>query len=74
MLEENERQMRDVDLTWEQRLSEAKLEWEKSVVAEPDATWTHVPHIVNINEDPQLSGVIKHELDIGQYRHPHHMN
>lgn len=44
-------------------------EWERAHhledKTEVDNEWEHFPYITNINEDPQLSGVIKHTLSKG---------
>ncbi|XP_060068434.1 kinesin-like protein KIF28P [Ylistrum balloti] len=69
MLEENERRMNDMNLSWEQRLEQARKEWEKSVSGGEDQKnleFEHKPYITNVNEDPQLSGIIKHCFDKGK--------
>ncbi|XP_052768758.1 kinesin-like protein KIF28P isoform X2 [Mya arenaria] len=68
MLEDNQRKMVDMQMSWEQRLEQARQNWERSHVTdarEEDAEWKHLPYITNVNEDPQLSGVIKHILKKG---------
>ncbi|XP_076100625.1 kinesin-like protein KIF28 isoform X4 [Mytilus galloprovincialis] len=65
MLKENERKMQDMQLTWEQRLEQARKDWERSKVSSPSSgdqkkDWETVPYLTNINEDPMLSNVIKH--------------
>ncbi|XP_052222139.1 kinesin-like protein KIF28P isoform X2 [Dreissena polymorpha] len=69
MLEDNQRKMTDMSMSWEQRLEQAKREWERSIqqseAREEDAAFNHFPYISNVNEDPQLSGVIKHVFTTG---------
>ena len=71
LLRENERQMRDIEQSWEQRLEEARREWEKShaegLGTNEHAPWRQMPYITNVNEDPQLSGVIKLCLAEGSF-------
>ncbi|KAK3593182.1 hypothetical protein CHS0354_039667 [Potamilus streckersoni] len=70
MLEENQRRMADMQLTWEQRLEQARLEWERSQMPTAGAgvlqDWQKLPYITNVNEDSQLSGVIKHCFKEGE--------
>ncbi|XP_033735609.1 kinesin-like protein KIF28P isoform X3 [Pecten maximus] len=70
MLQENERRMNDMNLSWEQRLEQARKEWQKSVSVGDDQKsleeFQHKPYITNINEDPQLSGIIKHCFNKGK--------
>ncbi|KAJ8308377.1 hypothetical protein KUTeg_013251 [Tegillarca granosa] len=68
MLEDNERKMKDMNLSWEQRLEQARKEWERSLghAEELKNEWEQMPHFMNINEDPQLSGIIKHCFTTGQ--------
>ncbi|XP_074844513.1 kinesin-like protein KIF28 [Carettochelys insculpta] len=75
LLAENEMWIQTIQLMWEYRLDEARKEWEQQY-----ATVTHeqerrlmetFPYLLNINEDPQLSGVLKHFIqdglcDVGQ--------
>lgn len=63
MLEENQKRMGDMQMSWEQRLEQARREWERSQQQESqagDQKWRQYPYISNVNEDPQLSGIIKH--------------
>lgn len=70
LLRENERRMADMDKTWEQRLEEARREWERGHGGveheEEQAEWRRLPYFTNVNEDTQLSGVIKHCLCVGE--------
>ncbi|XP_045187417.2 kinesin-like protein KIF28 isoform X2 [Mercenaria mercenaria] len=63
MLADNQRKMVDMQMSWQQRLEQARQEWEKSHHIDGsviDKEWMKHPYITNVNEDPQLSGVIKH--------------
>ena len=55
---------------WEQRLEEARQEWEAQMKhdkkREGDVTSLHLPYLHNVNEDTQLSGVIKLFLQPGE--------
>ncbi|XP_022088583.1 kinesin-like protein KIF28P [Acanthaster planci] len=64
LLKENERQMQEMNKTWEHRLQEAREEWEKSqrLGQEESSDYEHHPYIQNVNEDPHLSGIIKHVI------------
>ncbi|XP_078314013.1 kinesin-like protein KIF28 isoform X2 [Crassostrea virginica] len=70
LLLENERRMSDMNKTWEQRLEEAKKEWEKGHGGleheEGNVEWKQVPFFTNVNEDTQLSGVVKQCLQVGE--------
>ena len=56
--------------TWQQRLEAARQEWEaqqkQDQQQERDATTLHLPYLHNVNEDTQLSGVIKLFLQPGE--------
>ncbi|XP_067411375.1 kinesin-like protein KIF28 [Emydura macquarii macquarii] len=62
-----------IQLTWEYRLEEAWKEWEKqyAAITQERRMMETFPYLLNINEDPQLSGVLKHFIqdgscDVGQ--------
>ncbi|XP_062574589.1 kinesin-like protein KIF28P isoform X2 [Saccostrea cucullata] len=64
LLLQNESRMADMNKSWEQKLEEARKEWERghgvSLEHEEEHTeWRTVPYFTNINEDSQLSGVVK---------------
>lgn len=62
LLEQNERQMAQMAKSWEARLEEARMEWQQNVSdnnMQETNDWELMPHFHNINEDPQLSGIIK---------------
>ncbi|XP_064623097.1 kinesin-like protein KIF28P [Lineus longissimus] len=68
LLKENERQMSEINLNWEHRLQEARRDWErtnKGSHGENQGQWKSSPHIMNVNEDTQLSGIIKHCFKAG---------
>ncbi|KAH0622546.1 hypothetical protein JD844_024940 [Phrynosoma platyrhinos] len=70
LLAENELRIQAIQATWEYRLEEARKEWEQQYAAERWMVETF-PYLVNINEDPQLSGVLKYFIqkgssDVGQ--------
>ena len=56
--------------TWEQRLEDARQEWETqqkhSQHHEKDEASVNLPYLHNVNEDTQLSGVIKLFLPQGE--------
>ncbi|CAM5134380.1 unnamed protein product [Natator depressus] len=62
-----------IQLTWEYRLEEARKEWEQqyAAITQERRMMETFPYLLNINEDPQLSGVLKHFIqdgscDVGQ--------
>ncbi|XP_015263932.1 PREDICTED: kinesin-like protein KIF28P [Gekko japonicus] len=73
LLAENELRIQAIQATWEYRLEEARKEWEQqyAAVTQEGRMIEKFPYLVNINEDPQLSGVLKYVIqdgssDIGQ--------
>uniref|UniRef100_A0A674IVG9 Kinesin-like protein n=1 Tax=Terrapene triunguis TaxID=2587831 RepID=A0A674IVG9_9SAUR len=73
LLAENELRIRNIQLTWEYRLEEARKEWEQqyAAITQERRMMETFPYLLNINEDPQLSGVLKHFIqdgscDVGQ--------
>ncbi|XP_038249894.1 kinesin-like protein KIF28P [Dermochelys coriacea] len=73
LLAENELRIRTIQLTWEYRLEEAQKEWEQqyAAITQERRMMETFPYLLNINEDPQLSGVLKHFIqdgscDVGQ--------
>uniref|UniRef100_A0A3B3S0S6 Si:rp71-84d9.1 n=1 Tax=Paramormyrops kingsleyae TaxID=1676925 RepID=A0A3B3S0S6_9TELE len=71
LLTHNELQIRAIQTLWEQHLQEALKDWEQqyATITQERRMIQMYPYILNINEDPQLSGVIKlfiqEEWDIG---------
>uniref|UniRef100_A0A8C9G6Q1 Kinesin-like protein 6 n=1 Tax=Pavo cristatus TaxID=9049 RepID=A0A8C9G6Q1_PAVCR len=73
LLAESEGRTRSAQMTWEARLEEARQEWEQQYSAMTQERWMMetFPYLLNINEDPQLSWVLKHFIqdgtcDVGQ--------
>ena len=52
--------------TWEQRLEAAQREWEESTPRRTKSSLLQQPYLQNINEDPQLSGIVKFPLEPGR--------
>ena len=68
LLARNIAQMREEEeRSWEDRLAEARQEWEHSQISlqKEGAVYANNPYLQNVNEDPQLSGVVKHCLAEG---------
>nr|XP_039259783.1 kinesin-like protein KIF28P isoform X1 [Styela clava] len=59
LIAQNEKQMKESTMSWEQKLEDAKREWEMEHVSASDKMFSKNPYFQNVNEDPQLSGVIK---------------
>ncbi|XP_051873103.1 kinesin-like protein KIF28 [Pristis pectinata] len=59
---ENERQVKEIQKSWQQKLEEARKEWEQqcSIITKEEMMMAVFPYLLNVNEDPQLSGVIRH--------------
>ncbi|KAM4860801.1 kinesin-like protein KIF28 [Thomomys bottae] len=53
--------------TWAELLEQARQEWELQHAAEAQEreTLESLPHLLNVNEDPQLSGVVQHFIHTG---------
>ncbi|XP_035176393.1 kinesin-like protein KIF28P [Oxyura jamaicensis] len=73
LLAESEGRMRSTQAAWEARLEEARQEWEQqyTAVTQERRMMETFPYLLNINEDPQLSWVLKHFIqdgtcDVGQ--------
>eukprot|EP00047_Mylnosiga_fluctuans_P022633 m.123624 g.123624 ORF g.123624 m.123624 type:complete len:1017 (-) comp9331_c1_seq4:1455-4505(-) len=70
-LASNQAQLRELEKTWEQRLAEARAQWEAEVSflgvdRRQDARLATNPYLSNVNEDAQLSGIIKHVVEEGR--------
>ena len=78
-MEENERMMAEMSKSWEQKLKEAheKAEAEGSSASNEAARREKEPHILNVNEDPVMSGAIcyflpdNEEINFGNRNNPH---
>ncbi|OCT79973.1 hypothetical protein XELAEV_18026790mg [Xenopus laevis] len=73
LLAENELRIQTMQITWEHQLMEARKEWEQqyAAITQERRMMQLYPYLLNINEDPQLSGVLKHFIqegasDVGQ--------
>ncbi|XP_072546291.1 LOW QUALITY PROTEIN: kinesin-like protein KIF28P [Salminus brasiliensis] len=69
LLTHNELQIRAIQTLWEQRLQEALKDWETqySTITQERTMMQMYPYILNINEDAQLSGVIKLFIQDGDW-------
>ncbi|CAH1792509.1 unnamed protein product [Owenia fusiformis] len=59
-VEENENRMREMKTSWEQQLAKAREAWKQNIEGEKETVLDTNPYIQNVNEDSQLSGVIKY--------------
>ncbi|EDO35613.1 predicted protein [Nematostella vectensis] len=50
-------------MSWDDKLQQSRDEGSSSEVQEMQQKLNSVPHIVNLNEDPLLSGVVKHFIE-----------
>ncbi|XP_061566896.1 kinesin-like protein KIF28P [Cololabis saira] len=69
LLTHNELQIRAIQTLWEQHLQEALKDWEQqyaNITQERRMMQLH-PYILNINEDAQLSGVVKLFIQEGEW-------
>ncbi|XP_057712895.1 kinesin-like protein KIF28P [Corythoichthys intestinalis] len=69
LLTHNELQIRTIHTLWEQHLQEALKDWEQqyaNITQERRMMQMH-PYILNINEDAQLSGVVKLFIPEGEW-------
>ncbi|XP_051918560.1 kinesin-like protein KIF28P [Hippocampus zosterae] len=69
LLTHNELQIRTIQTLWEQHLQEALRDWEQqyaNITQERRMMQMH-PYILNINEDAQLSGVVKLFIQEGDW-------
>ncbi|XP_020837777.1 kinesin-like protein KIF28P [Phascolarctos cinereus] len=60
-------QVSTIQITWEHQLQEARKEWEErytAIMQERQMTKAF-PYLFNVNEDPQLTGVLKHFIQAG---------
>ncbi|XP_048830514.1 kinesin-like protein KIF28P [Brienomyrus brachyistius] len=69
LLTHNELQIRAIQTLWEQHLQEALRDWEQqyATITQERRMIQMYPYILNINEDPQLSGVIKLFIQEGEW-------
>ncbi|XP_072436259.1 kinesin-like protein KIF28 [Chiloscyllium punctatum] len=59
-LAENERQMAEIQTSWEEQLEKAQQEWEQKykTLTQERRMIQMFPYLVNVNVDPQLSGFV----------------
>ncbi|XP_038646163.1 kinesin-like protein KIF28P [Scyliorhinus canicula] len=67
LIVDNEQQLKEMQKSWQQRLEEAKKEWEQqySSITKDEKMVSEFPYFLNVNEDPQLSGVVRHFIHHG---------
>ncbi|KAM6979892.1 kinesin-like protein KIF28P [Aplochiton taeniatus] len=69
LLSHNELQIRAIQTLWEQHLQEALKDWEQqyATLTQERRMMQMYPYILNINEDTQLSGVVKLFIQEGDW-------
>ncbi|XP_047219050.1 kinesin-like protein KIF28P isoform X3 [Girardinichthys multiradiatus] len=69
LLTQNELQIRAIQTLWEQNLQEALKDWEQQYasITQERRMMQMYPYILNINEDAQLSGVVKLFIQEGEW-------
>ncbi|XP_057200736.1 kinesin-like protein KIF28P [Triplophysa rosa] len=69
LLTHNELQIRAIQTLWEQHLQEALKDWEMqyATITQERRMMQMYPYIMNVNEDAQLSGVVKHFIQEGEW-------
>ncbi|XP_041105316.1 kinesin-like protein KIF28P [Polyodon spathula] len=69
LLAQNELQIQATQALWQQHLEEAHRDWEQqyTAITQERRMMQAFPYILNINEDPQLSGVVKHFIQEGEW-------
>ncbi|XP_067847804.1 kinesin-like protein KIF28 isoform X2 [Heptranchias perlo] len=67
LIVDNEQQLKEMQKSWQQKLEEARREWEQqySSITKEEKMMAEFPYLLNINEDPQLSGVVRHFIHNG---------
>ena len=68
-MEENQRFMDEQNKSWEQKLAEAKAKMEeenKNKSAQDDVRTSGKPHLLNLNEDPQLDRKVAYAIEEGE--------
>uniref|UniRef100_A0A3P8X7V9 Kinesin motor domain-containing protein n=1 Tax=Esox lucius TaxID=8010 RepID=A0A3P8X7V9_ESOLU len=69
LLTHNELQIRAIQMLWEQHLQEALKDWEQqyATITQERRMMQMYPYLLNINEDTQLSGVVKLFIQDGDW-------
>uniref|UniRef100_F7GCY0 Kinesin-like protein 6 n=1 Tax=Monodelphis domestica TaxID=13616 RepID=F7GCY0_MONDO len=67
LLAKNQARLQTIQITWEHQLEEARKEWEEqySTITQERQMMKAFPYLFNVNEDPQLTGVLKHFIQAG---------
>ncbi|XP_043859117.1 kinesin-like protein KIF28P [Dromiciops gliroides] len=67
LLAKNQLRLQTIQITWEHQLEEAQKEWEEqySAITQERQMTKAFPYLFNVNEDPQLTGVLKHFIQAG---------
>lgn len=57
--------MEEQNRPWEERVSEADMRFAESnrLMREKHEKQRNTPHLINLNQDPQLSGMVLHFLE-----------
>ncbi|XP_006871345.1 PREDICTED: kinesin-like protein KIF28P [Chrysochloris asiatica] len=66
-LEENQCGIHISQMSWAHRLEQAREEWGQQfiTIVQKQQMMTTFPHLLNVNEDPQLTGVLKYFIHTG---------
>ncbi|KAH7700395.1 hypothetical protein AAVH_32485, partial [Aphelenchoides avenae] len=64
-LEENQKEMANLEKTWQQRLAEEQRKRGGHMDEETDVKRKEQPHLWNLNEDPALTDIIAHFIEKG---------
>ena len=56
-LEDNEKEMKNMEISWKEKLEEEKRQEEEREIQDKS-----MPHLTNLNEDPQLTGMLYYNL------------
>ncbi|XP_074118683.1 kinesin-like protein KIF28 [Sminthopsis crassicaudata] len=67
LLARNQLHLQTIQITWEHQLEEARKEWEEQyrAITQERQMIKAFPYLFNVNEDPQLTGVLKHFIQAG---------
>ena len=66
-LEHNQKEMENIEMSWQQRLVESELAWQEQEKEERKKRERRktTPHFWNLNEDPLLTNTIVHLIGQG---------
>lgn len=68
-LEANQREMAEMEKSWEQKIAEQKereAQEDKILEDEKAAKLAGTPHLMNLNEDPQLDRKVTYNIDANE--------